>query len=316
MHPRIFHQISENLEDRAYVDVFHAKDLEEMFNYKSENLEQDILEAINLLVLEEGSKKFKPKDFDGFVPLHTETKRDYFEELFGLKSTLYDIQVSKRFWKKFCKRMHLDSWEGGMLYHASYFENFNHPHFHFNKFGFAIESPDVPVVYNHEALHAARGIYARNYHALAEWEDRKYASPEIKAKLEYSLLDELLAYMATNLSRDFTLSNLKVFYLPELAKYTYLAAEYTNKEKCSRLSKYVKKKLKKVVDTAYWLNENLSLDIITPLFLSIGPTVDEIKKKRFYSPFNDVINLGKNFDDRKLDFGQVEEKIVEKGYGY
>ncbi|MBU2589640.1 MAG: hypothetical protein KKF52_01785 [Nanoarchaeota archaeon] len=292
--------------------------LNKMFSYSSDNLQEELTDALNHNIGYKRNKKIEPKDLDGYVELHTELKRNSFEELFGLRSTLFDIQLPEKNFEKVKKATNLDKWAGGAYYPKENFSDFDHDYLIFKKLGMAIEGPEVYSSYNHESLHAIRNIYSKNHSMLNKWNYKKYKREELLVKIEYALLDELLCQMATNKGKKEVIEDLKDLYLPSMRKEAYEAINSTREEnkKIWGWSKDIKKRIIKVVEASYWLNIYFNQTTLVPLFLSFGPTISEISNKEFYSPFTDIIHLERDLYDREIEADEIREKIIEKGYGY
>jgi len=314
MPDRLFQQIYDNLAHKVLIEVKYSLFVDKMLSYHSDSLEEELAQAFN----SGGDKGFKADFFEGYKILHSDKNLKLFQEKFGLKSSLFDILVLEKKWKRIQEKSDLEKWTAGCYYSADDFKDFNHPVLDFKTFGMAIESPENLEPYEHESLHAIKKIYSKNYF-LNDWEHKIYEKEEMRMKVEYEILDELLCEMVTGKNKKEIIDNLKERYMFSERKFIYDYLNYNKKQKkiVWRWLDPVTKSIDEVVRAADWIHGFLGPRMMVPLFFSLGSTIFEIKRNEFHSPFNDVLELREFLEEsliRNVRRNWIKDVLSKKGF--
>ena len=120
-----------------------------------------------------------------------------------------------------------------------------------------------------------------------------YGTEELRARCEYTFIDEMHAYLSTGWERLNMKKTLKTKYwasemktINSLIKDAYQVP--AQKKALKKSVNPVFTELDQTIDACFYLKQKLSPDILTPLFYAIRSTPDEIRNKNFPSIFADI----------------------------
>jgi len=311
MKKRLLSNITENLVSKATIVNAHNHQLERMFSYESDRLQEELAEALSLI-----KYKVKPEDIEDYKFLHTICKRQDFERRYSIMPTLYNIGFKTNKWQKLRKKLGQGS-SSGVYYNHLFFNSYHHKELLFNVYGLSVEEmANMEDEYDHEALHAARHIYCRNWSQIRTIPAKFDDESTLRARIEARLLDEITCFTLTRKNLESIVSDLTKIYLPQERKSFYEKKQWPKMEKLAarRTFMQIKKSLKETVEASFFLINNLNSSIAAPLILSIGPTKREIGIGEYKSPFDDIVNWARLVDEKKISTGDIMEKLDASGY--
>lgn len=288
MKKRLFRQIKENLEHKAIVNNINNYLLDRFFSYKSDNLQEELTQALNLLT----KKEVKIEHLDGYRLMH-ESFSSHFENTFGFRNVLYSLYLPKKKAKKIWDKLDLEDWSAANYFNKNFFTSFFHHSLYFDRFGLALQNTTSFQTFEHEGIHALQPLCLRFKDAL-DLNPNRYDRQLIMTYVETELMDEILCFMMSLEPKDNINDYLKTNYIPSYRKAVYKCSTYSKNEKrgIRRWIKSIEKNVDEIVEASFSIQENFSEELLypslIPLFFSMRPTSAEIQSKRYFSPFIDV----------------------------
>lgn len=223
-----------------------------------------------------------------------------FEQRWGVKSPAVGILFSSDAWKKIGKKLFFEKGISGYFFPESYFKNYKNKNFPLNKTGLILTMQDEEIPdwgLGHEALHAAHSLYSKSwrevnkkYEKLEKEKGKKDFYPLLRVDMEMNSIDELAA-LRDNIGKK---EKYDWRWVQNLLAGKYLkrylnAVKDETKVDLRKESVYFKKKLPKVISAAKYLQKKLGDRALTRILFTAGPTVEEIRKKQYSSPFDDIL---------------------------
>ncbi|MFH1065035.1 MAG: hypothetical protein V1734_00835 [Nanoarchaeota archaeon] len=314
---RLFHCLRNNLYYKDEIIQRYGK----LFDYtRYLSLKQDFSsEFADVLNKYHGGSKLKENDFSGYIPMHVENNYAPFGQKHGIMSFLFGIVLSEKKWKKLLKKLDWQKWAGGMFVPAGHFRKCANTSLNYQTFGFALGSGYG--VYEHEALHACRQLYSRNCFLIDGYGNEiNYGFDELRARCEYTFIDEMCAYVGTGWGMAHMVKTLKTKYWNSEIK--TICSLVNNKWPASIIKKKTLKNavrpvlrgLVSTIESCFYLKQRLSPDILTPLFYSLGPTINEIMGKEFCSVFADIRLWAELLEKDVVRPNLIMSELRNKGY--
>lgn len=314
---RLFHCLENNLYYKDEIIQRYGK----LFDYTRDlSLKQDFSsEFADVLNKYHGSSKLKENDFSGYTPMHIENNYAPFEKKHGIRSFLFGIVLPEKKWKKLLKKLDWQRWAGGMFIPAGNFRKCANTSLNYQTFGFTLGNGQG--VYEHEALHACRQLYSRNCFLIDGYgAEINYGLDELMARCEYTFIDEMHAYvstgwglkdMAKTLNTKYWHSEIKT--INSLVKGVW-PISIPQKNKFKKAVNPVFEGLVSTIKSCFYLKQRLSPDILTPLFYSLGPTINEIREKEFLSIFADIRLWAELLEKDAVRPNLIMSELRNKGY--
>lgn len=314
---RLFHCIERNLKQKEEVLELYARLFDGMREASlKRDFSQDVVSALNAY---KGKDVLKQEDIGQYEPLHVENNSINFEKKHGIKSFLFGIKVGDEKWKHIKKKMGWQKWAEGFFIPAGHFTSVLNYELMFCTFGLVIGNSHA--LYEHEALHACRQIYSANCYFIDGY-GSSLMNPgnELKARCEYTFVDEMHCYLNDNRSFNETARLLKGDYWDSEKEAIFSIIVGSGLEKIKKKG-LVKKAIKPVwreiectIRASHVLKNRLAPEVLTPLFYSLGPTIDEIRNKNFPSIFADIRLWAELLERDVVRQGMIRAELQKKGY--
>ncbi len=206
--------------------------------------------------------------------------------------TLRKKYKDKKFWNEDC---------AGITFRPLDFKKDKKLYTH--KLGLIIIEENNSYDKEHEMLHVDCSVYALGLNLLY----KLYLSSKLEEKILYEeavLTDEINSY------RNKIKKEKKWLYKVLLNDYIYEEKKKMKK----RIKKEIRKKLKEAIDAAEFLEKNVESKIVTAIFFSLGPTKKMFRKKKLYSPLEDLIYWAELISSKKIEKEKIYNVLKEKGY--
>ncbi|HII15777.1 MAG TPA: hypothetical protein HA362_05700 [Nanoarchaeota archaeon] len=322
---RLFHCLEANLRDRDEVIAQHGKHIDEMRAYSFGPVVTEALAtALNIYrrnYFVNGRHDFVvPDDISPCSLFHTEVNISYYEKVYGLKTFMFAICIPEGKWGPLKAKMELESWAGAFYLPASRFYGFFHRPLLFSVYGLELVCNSHALY--HEALHCDRRMYSANPLFMDSFNvNPDYARAELAAKLETGLVDEILCHLCDgrpkgSIKRLMTGKYMKRMFHNILQLYKDLkdGPLQKNREDTGRILSGIKSRTRAAVRASSYLRQRLPPEILVPLFYSLGPTMEEIAKKEFRPPFEDILLWAKLLDEDKLRPEAIRMQLQKRHY--
>ncbi|MFH1065036.1 MAG: hypothetical protein V1734_00840 [Nanoarchaeota archaeon] len=315
---QLLHCLDANLKHREEVIEEHGNAIDFMRDYSYNNdIRHYLATALNIY---EKRRDIVPSDFEGMKILHTKEEVQKYEQKHGIKSFLFDIELSKEKFKQLMPKVGGKDWYGGLYFLPSKFKGFHHSRLYFSKFGLAIE--EKKSRFKHEAMHCDRRFYTAEYTArFVPDYGVDYPDARWRVLAELSFLEEILCFMAENYKPENVEKALSSNYMESKLDFFSGIFRGLNKEQKAekrkqfeRILQPTKNGIESAVKFAYSLKEKLPLNILTPLFFSIGPASEDIKAGKFYSPFADILLWEKCISEKRIVAMDIRNRLWKKGF--
>ncbi|MDD4877987.1 MAG: hypothetical protein PHO02_03045 [Candidatus Nanoarchaeia archaeon] len=314
---RLFNCIEQNLKHKDDVIQLYGK----MFNRTRElsltkDFSQEFADAMNRY---KGKKVLKAGHFSGYSSLHIESNYLPFERKHAIMSFLFGIVLPEKKWKTLLKKLEWEKWACGMFVPAGYFLGDWPRELDYSAFGFTLGSGQG--IYAHEAIHANRQLYSSNCCFIDSYGAQiNYSDDELRARCEYTFIDEMHAYIIDNWEKESLKKTLKTNYwnaeiktICSFANNSWPASSL-RKRKLKNSVKPVFAGLDRTIEACFYLKQRLEPDILTPLFYSLGPTIAEISRKGFPSIFADICLWAELLEKDIVRQGMIRDELQKKGY--
>ena len=314
---RLFHCLENNLHHRDEIIQHYGK----MFNdMRDISFKKDFSsEFAAVLNKYHGHSQLKADDFYGYELMHIENNYIPFEQKHGIMSFLFGIVLPEKKWKKILKKLGWEKWACGMFVPAGHFRNCGHLELNYYTFGFTLGNGHG--IYGHEALHACRQLYSYNCSFIDGYGNKiNYGPDELRARCEYTFIDEMHACLSNNWGITDLKKVLKTKYwnletktIGSLAKDVWPIS--TDKKKNLRTAvNPVFMGLVSAIEACFYLKQMLEPDVLTPLFYALGPTADEVREKEFPSIFADIRLWAKLLEKDVIRPNMIRSELQKKGY--
>lgn len=196
---QLIHCLDVNLRQREEVieECGNAIDFMRDYSY-NHGIMNELATALNIF---EKRSDIEPSDFGGMKLLHTKEEVQKYEQKHGIKTFLFDIELTKEKFRALMPKVDGKDWYGGLYFYPANFKGFHHSHLNFGKFGIAIEQETGR--FRHEAMHCDRRIYTADYSArLVPDYDAEYPDARWRALAEASFAEEILCFMAEDYRQE------------------------------------------------------------------------------------------------------------------
>ncbi|MBU2637341.1 MAG: hypothetical protein KJ955_00015 [Nanoarchaeota archaeon] len=261
-----------------------------------------------------------PADVVPYTPLHTKEAIDRYELKYGIRTFMFAIHVPNMNWRRLLKKLDIPGWAGGIYLPAGRFNGFYQAPWHFSSFGLEIMQDKSCL--EHEALHCDRRVYSANCNEISGFDaNPDYKNEKLITKVQMSFVDEMLCYIHDGKSQISLKKLLKGKYWGREIDFIVSRFKGLNQEDKRKKSKEIEKKINPVklaipdaVRAAHALKYMLPPDILTPLFYSLGPTIEEIKAKQFRPPFEDIKLWADALGNGRIKPETVLEQLQKRGY--
>lgn len=315
---QLLHLIDANLNDRRQVIEVEGNAIDLMRDYSyNQDIRHHLATALNIY---EDRRDILPSDFNGLRMLHTKEAVDEYQSKYGIKSFLFDVEIPKAYFNKLMPKVGGKSWYGGLYFPPGKFKGFHHSHLLFSRFGLAIEQ--AKGRFAHESIHCDRKHYTADcIQRLLPDYDADYPDSRWCSLAEISFAEEILGFMIDDYRQEYAAKSISTNYFE--SKLDYFSGIYRNLNKEQRAEKRkdferilmpVKNGIEYAVKFSYSLKEKLPMNMLVPLFFSLGPTNDEISSGKFFSPFADISLWEKCISSGAITQETLKQSLQKKGY--